>query len=196
MDQDTRDDFEPFKLEHLPREEDEKQLSIYLNRLQQFKSYSKILAIMVIILGAMGALGWFFNVPLLRGEYEGIIGIKLNTALLFILAGSCVYLLNLKLKGKQVLIPRILGIIIVVWGTLTILEYITGTNLGMNYLFSSILPNNSILTKSRLASTLNFILLGVALLMASYKFKIRYVQTIAFFLWIYSSFWIVFLSIR
>ncbi len=181
MDQDTRDDFEPFKPEHLPREEDEKQLSIYLNRLQQFKSYSKILAIMVIILGAMGALGWFFNVPLLRGEYEGIIGIKLNTALLFILAGSCVYLLNLKLKGKQVLIPRILGIIIVVWGTLTILEYITGTNLGMNYLFSSILPNNSILTKSRLASTLNFILLGVALLMASYKFKIRYVQTIAFF---------------
>lgn len=139
MDQNTRDCLEPFKI---PQDEDIKQSSAYLNRVRRFKLYSKIFAIIVILLGVMGVLGWFFDIPLLRGEYGGVIGIKLNTTLLLILSGSSVYLLNLKLKGNQILIPRILGVIIVLVGLVTSIEYIVGINLGMNYLFPGILTDN------------------------------------------------------
>jgi len=178
MDQNTRDCLEPFKI---PQDEDIKQSSAYLNRVRRFKLYSKIFAIIVILLGVMGVLGWFFDIPLLRGEYGGVIGIKLNTTLLLILSGSSVYLLNLKLKGNQILIPRILGVIIVLVGLVTSIEYIVGINLGMNYLFPGILTDNPILSRSRLVSSVIFILIGSAIIMTSYKYKIRYVQSIAFF---------------
>lgn len=178
MDQNTRDGLEPFKI---PQDEDIKQSSAYLNRVRRFKLYSKIFAIIVILLGVMGVLGWFFDIPLLRGEYGGVIGIKLNTTLLLILSGSSVYLLNLKLKGNQILIPRILGVIIVLVGLVTSIEYIVGINLGMNYLFPGILTDNPILSRSRLVSSVIFILIGSAIIMTSYKYKIRYVQSIAFF---------------
>jgi len=181
MEKQSRDDFESLKSGQVPLEDDEKQLSMYLARLSHFKLYSKACALLIIVLGVSVILGWFLNIPLLRGEFLGFPGTKINSGLTFILAGACLYLLNQNLGVKVLTISRILAILVTVLGTLTLLEYITGINLGMNQLFSSIIPGNvNILGKSRLTGTFNFVLLGVALLMASYKYKVHYIQFIAF----------------
>ncbi len=166
----------------MPLEKDEFQLSIYMKRISRFKKYSQTLALIVTILGIIAALGWFLNIPLLRGEFLNYNGTKLNSAIIFIMAGFCLFLLNRNLNSKKLIFTRILALIVLFWGSLTMLEYATGIDLGLNRVFYSFLPGNlSVLTKSRFLSALNFILLGLALLMATYRYKIRWIQIIAFF---------------
>jgi|GEM_PF-6746742 hypothetical protein len=177
-----RDDFEPLKSDQVPLEDDKKQLSIYLNRLSHFKIYSQACALLVIVLGIMAALGWFFNIPVLRGGFLGFPGTKFNSTLIFIMAGVCLYLLNRNSTPNLLIITRILAAMVTILGALTLLEYVTGVNIGMNQLFSSILPGTAgLLGKSRSLGSLNFVILGIALLMASYKYKPRLMQTLAFF---------------
>lgn len=177
-----RDNFEPLKSDQVPLEDDKKQLSIYLNRLSHFKLYSQACALLVIVLGIMAALGWFFNIPVLRGEFLGFPGTKFNSTLIFIMAGVCLYLLNRKSTPNLLIITRILAAMVTILGALTLLEYVTGINIGMNQLFSSILPGTAgLLGKSRSLGSLNFVIVGIALLMASYKYKPRIMQTLAFF---------------
>lgn len=167
---------------YVPLEDDQEQVSLYRNRISRFKKYSIILALIVVGLGVLSTIGWFFNVPILRGEFIGYMGTKLNTAILFILAGISLYLLNQSSDSKKIILSRILTSIIIIGGVLTLIEYITGINLGMNQLFSNFIPgHSSVLSKSRILSTINFLLIGFALLMASYKSKIRWIQIIAFF---------------
>lgn len=177
-----RDNLEPLKSDQVPLEDDKKQLSIYLNRLSHFKIYSQACALLVIVLGIMAALGWFFNIPVLRGEFLGFPGTKFNSTLIFIMAGACLYLLNRKSTPNLLIITRVLAAMVTILGALTLLEYVTGANIGMNQLFSSILPGTAVLLgKSRSLGSLNFVILGIALLMASYKYKPRIMQILAFF---------------
>ncbi|NYB53087.1 MAG: PAS domain S-box protein [Methanobacteriaceae archaeon] len=165
----------------MPLEYDESQLSIYLKRIKLFKVYSKGLAIIVIVLGVLAVLGWFLNLPVLRGEFLGYPGTKLNSAFIFITAGSALYLLNIHLNSKQKILPRILAVVVLIWGGLTLLEYTTGVNFGLDQIFANFVPGQlSVLSKSRILSAFNFVLLGTALLMATYQYKIRWMQIIAF----------------
>ncbi|EKF86393.1 PAS domain S-box protein [Methanobacterium formicicum] len=181
MEQESRDDFEPLKPDQVPLEDDEKQLSIYLNRLSNFKIYSQACALIVIVLGIIITLGWFLNIPLLQGEFLGFPGSKINSAFLFIIAGVCLYLLNHQSKSWTLNVSRILAVVTVFVSVLTLLEYATGLNLGMKQLLISYLPGNINLTgQSRVLSAFNFTILGIAILMASYKYKPNIMQTLAF----------------
>nr|WP_319374755.1 PAS domain S-box protein [uncultured Methanobacterium sp.] len=181
MEKESRDDFEPLKTDQVPLEEDEEQLSQYLIRISRFKLYSQACALVVIVLGIIIAMGWFLNLPLLRGEFLGFPGTKLNSAFIFIITGSCLYLLNHQSKSWALNISRILAVVTIFWSALTLLEYSTGLNLGMNQLFTSVLPDSTVvLGKSRFLSAFNFIIMGIALLMGSYKYKPRFMQTLAF----------------
>jgi len=176
-----RDNFEPLKPDQVPLEDDKEQLSIYLDRLSRFKVYSQSCALLVVILGIIAAMGWFLNIPVFRGEFWGFPGTKLNSTLIFIIAGVCLYLLNRKLTPNLLIITRILAAMVTILGALTLIEYVTGINMGMNQLFSSILPGSAgLLGKSRSLGAFNFVILGTALLMASYKYKPRLMQLMAF----------------
>ena len=74
-----RGEFEPLKPDQVPLEDDKEQHSIYLNRLSHFKIYSRSCALLVIILGIISAMGWFLNIPVLRGEFMGFPGTKFNS---------------------------------------------------------------------------------------------------------------------
>ncbi|WP_321423626.1 hypothetical protein [uncultured Methanobacterium sp.] len=181
MEQKTRDDFEPLKPDQVPLEDDEKQLSIYLARLSNFKIYSQACALIVIFLGIIVTIGWFLNIPLLQGEFLGFPGTKINSAFLFIIAGVCLYLLNHQSKSWTLNVSRILALFTVIVSVLTLLEYATGLNLGMKQLLISYLPGNINLTgQSRILSAFNFTIIGIAILMASYKYKPNIMQTLAF----------------
>lgn len=176
-----RGEFEPLKPDQVPLEDDKEQHSIYLNRLSHFKIYSRSCALLVIILGIISAMGWFLNIPVLRGEFMGFPGTKFNTTLIFIMAGVCLYLLNRRLTSNLLPVTRILAALVTILGALTLLEYATGVNIGMNQLFSSILPGSAgVLGKSRSLGALNFVLVGIALLMASYKYKPHLMQFLTF----------------
>lgn len=179
MEKESRDDFEPLKPEQVPLEDNEEQLPIYLNRLSHFKLYSRACSLLVIFLGIIIILGWLLNIPVLRGEFLGFPGTKFNSGFLFVLAGVCLYLLNEKTTPWIVSISRILAVITVLLGALTILEYVTGLNMGINQLFASAL-SGSVFGKSRLLSAFNFVILGIALLMASHKYKPNLMQSLAF----------------
>ena len=181
MEQESRDDFEPLKPDQVPLEDDEKQLSIYLNRLSNFKIYSQACALIVIVLGIIITIGWFLNIPILKGEFLGFPGSKINSAFLFIIAGVCLYLLNHQSKSWTLNVSRILAVVTVVVSVLTLLEYATGFNLGMKQLLISYLPGNINLTgQSRVLSAFNFTVIGIAILMASYRYKPNIMQTLAF----------------
>lgn len=176
-----RGEFEPLKPDQVPLEDDKEQHSIYLNRLSHFKIYSRSCALLVIILGIISAMGWFLNIPVLRGEFMGFPGTKFNSTLIFIMAGVCLYLLNRRLTSNLLSVTRILAALVTILGALTLLEYATGVNIGMNQLFSSILPGSAgVLGKSRSLGALNFVLVGIALLMASYKYKPHLMQFLTF----------------
>jgi len=176
-----RGEFEPLKPDQVPLEDDKEQHSIYLNRLSHFKIYSRSCALLVIILGIISAMGWFLNIPVLRGEFMGFPGTKFNTTLIFIMAGVCLYLLNRRFTSNLLSVTRILAALVTILGALTLLEYATGVNIGMNQLFSSILPGSAgVLGKSRSLGALNFVLVGIALLMASYKYKPHLMQFLTF----------------
>jgi two-component system, sensor histidine kinase PdtaS len=181
METQKRDDGESLKSGHVPLEDDEKQLSQYLNRISRYKLCSQVCALLVILLGIMVTLGWFLNIPPLRGDFLVFPGTKLNTAIIFIIAGTCLYLLNKPMKPGVLNISRILATITIFFGALTLLEYTTGLNIGMNQLFTSFLPESSnVPSKSRFLSAFNFVLLGVALMMGSYKYNPRLMQILAF----------------
>ena len=111
----------------------------------------------------------------------GFPGTKFNSTLIFIMAGVCLYLLNRRLTSNFLSVTRILAALVTILGALTLLEYATGVNIGMNQLFSSILPGSAgVLGKSRSLGALNFVLVGIALLMASYKYKPHLMQFLTF----------------
>ncbi len=166
---------------HIPVEYDKKQHSDYIKRLARFKKYSKTLAVIVIALGVFAALGWILNVPVLRGEFSDYPGTKLITAILLILAGASLYLLNCESDPKKITIIRIMASIISIWSALTLIEYVSGLDMGLNTLFSNFIPfMTSEMVKSRILSSINLLIIGIALLMSSYKYKIRLIQIIAF----------------
>lgn len=166
---------------HIPVEYDRKQHSDYIKRLGRFKKYSKALALIVITLGVCAALGWILNIPVLRGEFSDYPGTKLITAILFILAGASLYLLNCELDSKKIIIIRIMASLISIWSALTLIEYVSGLDMGLNTLFSNFMPlMTSEMVKSRILSSINLLIIGIALLMSSYKYKIRLIQIIAF----------------
>ena len=163
--------------DYMPLEDDEVQLTQYHNRISNFKKASKILALIVVAFGMFAVLGWFLNMPILRGEFSGYVGTKLNSAIIFVMAGCSLYILNRDLNPTEKTITSILASIIIICSSLTFIEYATGINIGLNQLFSNFIPGGlSVLTKSRMLSSINFILMGIALLMASYKYKIRWIQ--------------------
>jgi two-component system, sensor histidine kinase PdtaS len=181
MEKQSPEDLESLKSGQVPLEDDEKLLSQYLNRISRYKWGSRVCALLVIVLGIMAVLGWVLKIPLLQGDFLGFPETKLNTAIIFIIAGTCLYLLNKQVKPWTLNISRILAAITIFFGALTLLEYVTGINLGMNQLFTSFLPDNtSVQGKSRFLSAFNFVILGIALLMGSYKYKPRYMQILAF----------------
>jgi PAS domain S-box-containing protein len=162
--------------EHIPVEYDKKQHKTYRNRVARYKKVSKTLAIIVVLGGVASVLGWVLNIPFLRGEFSNFPGTKFYTAILFIMAGVSLYLLNCEEDSKKLAITRVLSIIIIIWSALTFLEYVSGLNIIFPNLYPSI---TSTVAKSRILSSINFVIIGMALLMSSYKYKIRLIQIIA-----------------
>jgi PAS domain S-box-containing protein len=129
---------------------------------------------LVILLGALALAGWVFDIETLKTVLPGLVSMKANTAICFLMAGA-----SLILRATPEPVPatrlgagRILAAIVVVIGLLTLVEYVFNIDLGFDQLpfrESAEEIGHGFPGRMSLASALDFTLLGTALLFLDAK---------------------------
>ncbi|MBD2448252.1 PAS domain S-box protein [Nostoc sp. FACHB-152] len=156
------------------------------NRLQLQDKRNSIVAqvagAIAIVVGSLVLLGWLFDIEFFkRGSYASWVTMKANTALCFVLSGISLWLSqisrnkqpDLGLAAEKVAetsiyfwLARVGSIGLIVIGSLTILQYLSGWNLGIDELLFRDSPN-AVLTpytgRMGFNTAFNLILVGCAL---------------------------------
>ncbi len=124
-----------------------------------------------VLVGLAVLVGWAADVPWLKSVVPGLVSMKANTALAFILLGASVMLLHSD-GGRATIATRsriALGctVVVLVVAGLTLLEYASGWNLGIDQmLFQE--PAGTVGTASpgrmAISTAVSFCLIGIALL--------------------------------
>jgi PAS domain S-box-containing protein len=97
---------------------------------------TKTIAFITITTGIVVIAGWIWNIPAAKSILPGIISMKFNTAVCFVLSGWILYLLDLPvLRQQQKTTVTVLAGIVLLAGALNLSEYISGTSLGVDELF-------------------------------------------------------------
>ncbi len=124
---------------------------------------------LVILLGVLALAGWLLDVSTLKTVFPGLVAMKANTAICFILAAWSLLLRAgpEPTGGGRLVLGRGLAAIVVAVGLLTLAEYVLSVNLGFDELLfreSAEEAGPSFPGRMSLASALDFALLGTALL--------------------------------
>jgi PAS domain S-box-containing protein len=100
----------------------------------RFERVSQVGAVVVVFVGCVVLVGWGFDLELLKCMIPGMVTIKANTAIGFVLAGASLLLrpsIRNQLLGH---IARIISLIVVLIGALTLAQYVFELNLGIDEL--------------------------------------------------------------
>ncbi len=144
-----------------------------------FKSISTAASMIVLAVGVTVLIGWIFNVTLLKSILPGLVTMKANTAAAFALIGISLWLLQLsslpaglpqgEREGKwKRRIANVFALFVVLVGMFTLIEYLSGWNLGIDQLLFKEAPGAVQTTfPGRMAANtaLNFVITGLALLL-------------------------------
>lgn len=141
--------------------------------LARFPYWTSAIAVLV---GLAALVGWAFDLPALKSVVPGVVSMKANTALAFILAGSSLLFLKAIRPSRWTrtlaqLFPAIVALI----GLLTVSEYLFGWNLGIDQMLFREPPGTvgtSDPGRMAPATALNFSLLGLALLFPGRKTRL------------------------
>ncbi|PWU09222.1 MAG: hypothetical protein C5B50_27860 [Verrucomicrobia bacterium] len=123
----------------------------------------------VIMLAVTALLGWILGIDALKAILPGLISMKVNTAVCFILAGGSLLLQSWAepVPLARLMLARAFAALVAVVGLLIIVEWLSGTNLGLDqFLIPESTTGGSDSSPGRmpLASAMSFVLLGTALL--------------------------------
>ncbi len=135
-------------------------------REKYYRNISVAIALLAVSGGLLVMAGWFLDIGALKSVLPGMVTMKFNTALAFLLTGMALYAKANGGKGNGFALAASLAISAI--GLLTVIEYSAGIDIGIDQLFFRE-PKGAILTThlGRMAplSAVNFLLLGVALLL-------------------------------
>jgi diguanylate cyclase (GGDEF)-like protein len=124
-----------------------------------------------VLVGALALLGWALDIAAFKSVLPGMVTMKVNTAIGFILAGGALDLLATAPANPQRFnIARICACIIVAVGALTLTQDLLSLDFGIDqWLFTEILPEGGAGTPGRMApaTAVNFILIGSSLLLCA-----------------------------
>jgi len=131
-----------------------------------YRTTSRVGAVMLMLLGTLVLLGWFWNIPSLTSVLPGRIAMKPNTALGFMLLGAAVLTLSRIGKSRVIqVLSAVCASIVILIGLLTLSEYFFHADLKIDQLlfkdfWQAIYPG-------RMAhiSALNFCLAGLSVLL-------------------------------
>jgi two-component system, sensor histidine kinase len=137
----------------------------------QLKVALKILMATVFCVGALALIGWQSDVSILKQVLPNLPVIAPNTAVLFVLLGlSLFFVSEKKLAEKLWLFVGLSSFIAILTGLLTLLEYASSFNFGIdNLLFADKMRGTLIRMSPQ--SALNFITVGASLLLMTRKNK-------------------------
>ncbi len=101
--------------------------------------FSRSAAAFTILIGGIVLLGWIFDVAFLKSVLPGLVTMKVNTALAFILSGTALWLLRTDLpdryrRSADYRIARVCAGVVAAVGLLTMSEYLFGRSLGIDQL--------------------------------------------------------------
>jgi PAS domain S-box-containing protein len=134
--------------------------------IENLRSSAAWLAVVVLLNGIVVLAGWITGAGLLKSVLPGLVQMKANTALGFICCGFALWLV-VRRPERRILIRALIGVAILL-GSLTLIEYLSGRNLGIDQLlFTESAGAVGTLSPGRMAPTsaLCFVLIGLALLL-------------------------------
>ncbi|TSA16759.1 PAS domain S-box protein [bacterium] len=139
------------------------------NRLNMWISaFPRLAGAIAIAIGTTVIAGWIFDIELLKSLHPGMVSMKANAALAFILAGTSLLLLHSSAKSRQMKrVAQSLAMFIIVIGLLTSIEYTFGWNTGIDQLlFKDSAGAAGTLHEGRMpfSAAVSFVFFGTAIL--------------------------------
>lgn len=93
---------------------------------------AKAAAAFVASIGCLVLFGWIANIPMLKSVLPGLVTMKANTALGFVLAGTSLFLLLKSTTSERRLVDRLCCLVVAALSLATLSEYVFGWNLGID----------------------------------------------------------------
>lgn len=140
-----------------------------ISLISSLKSFSRTASYTVIFVGLLVLVGWVMDIIVLKSVFPGLVTMKANTALAFVLAGMSLWLLWTEQADQRLRrIAQACAVIVALIGLLTLSEYLFGWDLRIDQLlFKESLGAVGTFAPARMApsTALNFLMLGLALLL-------------------------------
>lgn len=139
------------------------QVTVIDPRCQQILSTT--LGFYALVAGAISFSGWAFDIPRLTDWLDDDISIQPNTAVLIMLAGAAVLLLQYGFMRLTLALGGLVGVL----GVLNLTQYVIGTDLGFNHqlLFGRDWGRGATVAPGRIGppASLSFVLIGLSLVL-------------------------------
>src|SRR5260221_2971389 len=138
----------------------------------------RIVAIAVIGVGGLVALGWIFNSDLLKGVVPGFATMQFDTALCFLLSGVALLLIR---SGSPKLV-MVLGTVVAFLSLLCLTEHFFGWNLGIDHWFEHEAleaAETSASGQMSIVTALNFLLVRSSLVLTAGSRRLTWAQVFA-----------------
>src|ERR1043166_6907987 len=132
------------------------------------KTLSLSLSLLVFVTGAAVLTGWFLHIPILTTWGPGLVTMKINTALGFVLAALSLILLLRESLGLPYVLGKILAAVVATIGLATLAQFLLGQNWGIDdWVMSAQISerNNPFPSRMSPITTLCFSFIGLSLLL-------------------------------
>ena len=145
------------------------------------KFFSQVASAIVILIGCLVLVGWMYNITIFKSVLPGLVNMKANTALNFILAGVSLWISQPKQANKsgirRYMLQACVSILLLI-SVLTLIEYLLGWNLGIDQLWFKEPLKSGTLPPGRMSpyTALCFLLVGFVLLLLNRRRGYRLVQ--------------------
>ncbi|CAM2801875.1 GGDEF domain-containing phosphodiesterase [Legionella worsleiensis] len=134
---------------------------------------AKILSLVVVFIGCIGAFGWILNIQVLKTILPNMTSMKFNTAICLIMVGVSLFLATLQSTSKiRFFTIKLIALLVLLISSLTLYEYLFAVNFNIDEFFYVDTPVNPLYFPGRMAfsTCLNFIFASLALLSVDCRF--------------------------
>ncbi len=141
---------------------------------RRYELFSEILSLSVLLIGAAVIAGWLFDITLLKSVLPNLPAMKINLALGFILLAISLWMVHPNRTSIPAFcsVKRLCCFMAILIGSLTLLEYLAGWNLGIDELLVKEAPGalyNTFPGRQSPLAALNLVLTGIAILTIDMK---------------------------
>ena len=135
------------------------------NDFKRFESIVMILCILIIVSSLIILAGWILEIPVLKTPDPNYSSIALTTAVCFILVGISIILLQKPDKGMKNKIGKILALIVLLVGIITLVDYIINYTTDASFIAGLIGWQDLAEYKMSVVAAISFVLTGLALIL-------------------------------